>query len=312
MKRYNSTICLLLLFCAISFAQEVKPKAHQFDPPWQPTDLAGTHFTIYGIDNMPDFHGDINNPDLVIFFAGNQYMVVPELLEAFKNEHPEYSKVFAETIPPGIEAKQIASGGLIVGNLRITLQPDIVTAGKQAITLKATQGWFTDTCSYAKNKLALMVYKGNPKHIASLKDLSKDTIKIAMPNPEWEGIAKRIIKAYQNAGGDELATAVMKTKLKEGTTLLTTIHHRETPLMIMNGMADVGPVWFSEAYYHSMLTNHPISMITIPDNENVYTTYAAGLMKKTTHKEAAKAFMQFLVSKKAQDIYRKYGFKTIH
>jgi molybdate transport system substrate-binding protein len=31
----------------------------------------GNKFTVPGIDIVPDLHGDIINPDLVVFFAGN-------------------------------------------------------------------------------------------------------------------------------------------------------------------------------------------------------------------------------------------------
>lgn len=309
----RKTIIASLVFLIVSIttkAQDFKSNEHQFDPPWQQTSLNGKNFTIYGIDNMPDFHGDVNDPDLVIFFAGNQYMVVPELLDAFKKKYPKYTKVFAETIPPGIEVEQIQNGKLLVGNMRITLSPDVITAGKASITEKNNQGWFVNTKAYAKNKLAIMVYKGNPKKISTLKDLGKENITVAMPNPNWEGIGKRIVLAYKNVGKDSLSNLIMDKKVNVKTTLLTTIHHRETPLFIMNKRVDAGPVWYSEAYYHSNLTNHPIDMVEIPDKYNVDATYMAGELKNAPHKKAAKKFMKFLGSKEAHELYKKYGFSS--
>jgi ABC-type sulfate transport system substrate-binding protein len=46
--------------------------------------------------------------------------------------------------------------------------------------------------------------KGNPKHIHNLNDLGKPGVRVSMPNPDWERIAKRIEEAYSKAGGDAL------------------------------------------------------------------------------------------------------------
>lgn len=238
-------------------------------------------------------------------------MAVPELLEAFKEANPKYKRVFAETIPPGIEESQVESGVLVVGNMRIDLKPDVITAGKGSIEERNKKGMFTKTVPYAKNKLAIMVQKGNPKNIKDLNDLGRPDVLVAMPNPEWEGIGNRIIKAYQNTAGEELSKTIMTDKVGKGTTYLTTIHHRQTPMRIMYGESDAGPVWISEAYYHSELTDHPIDMVELSDDINVEATYVAGQMKNAPHADAAKAFMDFLVSSKAQDIYKKYGFTSV-
>lgn len=301
----------MLFTAGTIYSQNTRDFEHRYDPPWDSSNASGTSFVPYGIDNAPDFHGDVNNPDLVVFFAGNQYMAVPELLDAFKKENPEYQKVFAETIPPGIEDQQIQSGAIVLGSMRIDLKPDVVTAGKGKIEKQDKDGWFTNTNTYAKNKLAIMVRKGNPLNIKSLEDLGRADVKVSMPNPSWEGIASRITKAYENVGGETLKNTIMDDKVSKNTTYLTTIHHRQTPLRIMYGQSDAGPVWYSEAYYHSKLTNHPIDMVTIPDAVNVEATYMAGQMKNAPHPKAAKAFMDFLVSPKAQAIYKKYGFITV-
>lgn len=292
-------------------SQNTRDFEYRYDPPWDQLKPEGTEFVGWGIDNAPDFHGHINNPDLVIFFAGNQYMAVPELLDAFKKAHPKFKRVFAETIPPGIEGRQIESGTLVVGNMIIDLKPDVITAGKGRIDDNNKAGMFTRTAPYATNKLAIMVKKGNPKNIKTLNDLGRPDVLVAMPNPEWEGIGRQILKAYENAGGKELEKTIMSDKLSKNTTYLTTIHHRQTPMRIMYDKSDAGPVWISEAYYHSKLTDHPIDMVTIDDAINVEATYVAGRMKNAPHPEAADAFMDFLNSPEAKKIYKKYGFTPV-
>jgi len=129
-----------------------------------------------------------------------------------------------------------------------------------------------------------------------------------MPNPEWEGIGKRIEEAYVKAGGEALRTTIMQSKVKDSTTYLTQIHHRQTPMRILYEMSDAGPVWFTEAYYQKMI-GHPVELIEVPEKENIKAQYFAGQLKSAPHPEAAKDFMDFLISKEANEIYHKYGFE---
>lgn len=297
---------IILLFSiittTITYAQE-----HRFDPPWNTPPASKVMFTVPGVDNVPDLFGDINDPQLVVFFAGNQFMCIDDLLAAFKKQYPQYQRIFAETLPPGILAKQIEGASLTIGNMRITLQPDVYTAGKNRI-LQMTDS-FSDTVAYACNKLAIMVHKGNPKNIRGLKDLGRKDVNISMPNPAWEGIGKRIEEAYIKAGGEQLKKAIMEIKVKDSSTYLTQIHHRQSPMRILYKQSDAAPVWYSETFYQQMI-GHPVEMIAIPDKENIRATYMAGLMKAAPHPQAAKDFMHFLTSETARGIYKKYGFTT--
>lgn len=302
MQKLLLTLTILTTAITGGFAQN-----HDFDPPWNTPPQSPVMFTIPGVDNVPDLFGDINDPQLVVFFAGNQFMCVDDLLAAFKKDYPQYQRIFVETLPPGILAKQIDGGAITIGNMRITLKPDVYTAGKARIDKMLSQ--FTETAPYAYNKLTIMVQKGNPKHIKGLNDLGTDSVRISMPNPEWEGIGKRIEEAYVKAGGEKLRNLIMVKKVKDGSTYLTQIHHRQTPMRILYRQSDAAPVWYTEAYYQQMI-KHPVDLINIPDAENIKATYVAGLMKNAPHQVAAKDFMNFLQSPIAKAVYKKYGFTT--
>ena len=283
----------------------------EVQPPWSTPIYGGTEVTVPGLENVPDIHGDINDPQLVIFFAGNQYMLVNKLMRTFIKAHPQYSHVVAFTLPPGRLITAIERGqGILIGNMRITLKPDILTAGHGSMmALQKKHHWFERTEGYAKNRLAIMVYKGNPKHVTGLKSLADPDLGLGMPNPEWEGIAKHaIIPALKETGGEALVNTVYKEKVAKGTTFLTHIHHRQTPIRIMEHKCDAGVVWYTEAYFHDRMKHHPISTVTIPDKDNKVVEYTAGLMKDAPHPAAAKAFMDFLMSPAGQAIYREYQF----
>jgi molybdate transport system substrate-binding protein len=315
MKRLAHLLALaaLALAPAAVFAQAMpvqKPAppdaAHRFDPPWNAPFQAGEVFTVPGIDNVPDLYGDVVDPQLVVFFGGNQFMVLDDLLREFRKAHPQYQRIFVETLPPGILAKQIVQGGaLVVGNLRISLKPDVYAAGKSRMDM--TPEWFGRTSSYAQNRLAIMVRKGNPKKVLSLRDLGRPEVRVSMPNPAWEGIGKRIEESYEKAGGAALKTAVMTTKVKAGSTFLTQIHHRQSPMRVLYDQSDAAPVWYTEAFYQKML-GHPVENIEIPAKENIMANYVAGTMKAAPHAQAAEDFVAFLNSPAGQAVYQKYGF----
>jgi molybdate transport system substrate-binding protein len=299
-KHFTTWLIVTLLLAGALHAQD-----HRFDPPWNTPPAAGVAFTVPGIDNVPDLYGDIIDPQLVIFFAGNQFMVIDSLINDFKKVYPQYQRVFAETLPPGILAQQILTGSLVLGNLRIDIRPDIYTAGKGRID--QLRDSFSVVKNYAGNTLAIMVQKGNPKKVMKLSDLARKDVQVSMPNPAWEGIGKRIEEAYVKAGGTQLQQSIMKEKVAKGTTYLTKIHHRETPLRILYKQSDAGPVWFTEAYYQQIL-HHPVTTVAIPEKENIKASYWAGILKTAPHSQAAKDFMTFLMGDHGQGIYKYFGF----
>ncbi len=279
----------------------------KLEPPWSAPPSEGKNFTVPGIDNVPDLHGDIINPDLVVFMGGNQFMVLPDLLSAFRQQYPYYRRIFVETLPPGILADQIEQGALIIGNMRIDIKPDVYTAGKNRIEQMQKKGLFERTITYTRNRLAIMVYQGNPSQIRSLQDLGRPEVRVSMPNPLWEGIGKQIIKSYEKAGGGALAEKIMKEKVERGTTFLTHIHHRQTPMRIMQKESDAGPVWYSEAYFQRLIGN-PIEIVEIPEEINQTGTSMAAILKEAPHPKAAADFLAFLKSEKAQSVFKKYRF----
>ena len=264
-------------------------------------------FTVPPVDQVMDLHGNPRDPQLSIFMAGNQYMVMPALLAAFRRAHPEIRNIYYETLPPGVDAQQIAAGALQMGNLVIDTQADVFMSGRRRMHRMHEEGYVASSFAYASNVLAIMVSKGNAKHVESLRDLGRSDVRVSMPNARWEGVEEQIEAAYRKAGGEALVDAILHRKVAAGTTILTSIHHRQTPLFIREGIADAGPVWISEALYQERIGS-PISFVRIPPADNVTASYMASMLRSAPHPRAAQAFLAFLKSPQAQRIFRSYGF----
>jgi ABC-type molybdate transport system substrate-binding protein len=288
-----------------------------FHPPWthnggnNPVKAHGLEFTVPEIDNLPDFHGNPLDAKLNLFVGGNYFFAMAPLVAEFVHQHPEFDgRIYYETIPPGLLVDQIHNGGTItVGNMTWTVHADVYAGGlKRAQQLVEEGRSKGDAVPYATNTLTIMVPKGNPGQVKALSDLARPGLQLVMPNPAYEGIGRQIKSALAKDGGEALVKAVYETKVANGESSLTRIHHRQSPLWLMLGRAQAGVTWQSEAIFQEEAGN-PISHVAIPDANNVTATYAAVALKDAPHPEAARLWVEYLRSPAALKIFMHYGFK---
>ncbi|MBS0365545.1 MAG: substrate-binding domain-containing protein [Proteobacteria bacterium] len=285
-------------------------------PPWQHganNDAVerGLTFTVPDADNLADFHGDPRDPLLALYVGGNYFFAMAPLVKTFEAQHPQYrGRLYWETLPPGLLVQQIKAGGRItVGNMSWTVKPDVYLAGLSAVQRQIDAGLLSGPAlPYVTNTLTIMVPRGNPGHVSGLADLARPGLLLAMPNPEFEGVARQITESLTKAGGESLARTVYDSKVKDGTTRLTRIHHRQTPLWLMQGRAQAGVTWQSEALFQEQV-GHPISHVDIPPQYNTSGVYAAAVVRGAAHETAARLWLDFIRSPEGLAIFERYGFK---
>jgi molybdate transport system substrate-binding protein len=306
----KAALIVSVLFSASMLAQSTPPwsKGHN-----DPARAKGFVFEVPDIDNVPDLHGNPMDAKLVLFIGGNQFFVLPRLIAGFEKLHPELAgHIFYETLPPGVLVKQMANGNTVtLGNLTLDVVPDVYEAGANVLAEMHEKGEVDHVVHYATNDLEIMVSAGNPKHIVGLKDMGRKDLRLAMPNPEYEGVSKQIVASLKKAGGDALAQAVYaSTPSEAGNVFLTQIHHRQTPMRIMRNESDAGVVWASEVRFQQKIGN-PIEGVAIPAAENTTAVYAAGMVKNAPHAAAAAVWLAYLQSEEGQAAYREFGFGPV-
>jgi len=270
-------------------------------------------FPVIPPDRADDLHNleIADSSDLVLFMAGNQFMAMEEIISVFQQEYPEVKRIFYETLPPGLELKQIIAGGAVFRDKILDIYPDIYTSvnEKSMKTLERSYHIKNDEYHlYLHNRLSLMVQEGNPANINSVADMGRDDVRISQPDPENEDIAFHIMDMYRLAGGNSLVHRIMEEKRAEGTTILTTVHHRETPLRISKKTVDIGPVWNTEVI-HARSCGLAFDVVEPGeelDQRNKINYYVCKL-SNAPHQENAQKFLDFITSS-AQQIYKKYGF----
>lgn len=257
---------------------------------------------------------DSYTADLVIYVAGNQYMVMEDLIKDFLKKHKKIKTVYVETIPPGqILKEHILKQGEVKGK-KTAQNPDIYgSVNLEHLSTLKGKDLMDKYVTYSHNRLELMIAQGNPKKIKGVKDLGRDDLVQSHPNPINEGIFKFYGKEMlQDLGLYEKVTGGKECKgcwAVEGKTWFTERHHRETPDRIEKGEADVGIVWTSEVL-EAKREKRKIDGIAIEDpyNKRDKAAYAMGKLKTARNPANADAFLKYIGTKDPQNIYAKYGF----
>ncbi len=258
--------------------------------------------------------GDSYTSDLVMYLAGNQFMVMDELIKDFQRKNPDIKTIYVETIPPGQILKgQILKQGEINGQ-KTAQNPDLYASVNlgHLKTLKG-KGIMNDYMIYTHNKLELMVAKGNPRNIKGPEDLGRDDLVQSHPNPLTEGIFKfygsQMLKdmgLYEKVTNNQMCKGCWAVP---GKTWFTERHHRETPHRIEQGEADVGIVWTTEIK-HAQAEGRAIDGVPIPAPLNMSDKvgYAIGVLSTGRNQANARRYLDYLATQGAQDIYARYGF----
>ncbi len=258
--------------------------------------------------------GDSYTADLVLYLAGNQFMVIDELIKDFMAKHPGIKTVYVETVPPGQILKgQILKQGKINGQ-NTSMTPDVFASVNLGHLKKLkAKGEMSTYEIYTHNKLALMIAAGNPKGIKGPEDLARDDLVKSLPNPVTEGIFKfygsemlRDMGLYEKLTANAMCKSCWAIK---GKTWFTSRHHRDTPTRIEEGKADIGIVWATEII-EAKKRNRGIDGVDIPAplNKGSKVGYAIGVLNTGRNPANGTHYVTYLATDAAQNIYAKYGF----
>jgi len=308
--------------CALPRAAIAQARGAMPWPPELPQDLpsGATRYVSEQSNVVLDLHGSVQDPDLVIFMAGNQYRVFPQLLPAFREwirTQPRHrtanvARIFYATTPPGRLIDAMDSGQLSLGNYWIDVRPDklwpdvFMTGPRQQRRLLKSHyidGWSV----YTRNRgVVLLVRAGNPRGIRGIRDLMRDDVRVAISSPEHEPAS---YESYSNTlraqGGAQFPELVLK---KATTVSPTTVHHRENPQFIHDGLADVAPMYYHFGDYLKSHMPGQFDYVTLPTKGNFRDELAVSLIRNAPHRDAALAWVDFIRSDAAAAVYNKNGF----
>jgi molybdate transport system substrate-binding protein len=159
---------------------------------------------------------------------------------------------------------------------------------------------------FTKNKLSLIVPKGNPARIINLSDLAKPGLKIVMGTKDVPvgDYALQIISKLGNdsAYGPDYKTKVLANVISQE----TNVNYVVTKVAL--GEADVGFAYVSDITED--LTSK-VDKIDIPDEYNVVAQYPMGVLLESKYPVESQEFISRVLSDKGKAVLEKYGFAPV-
>jgi molybdate transport system substrate-binding protein len=159
---------------------------------------------------------------------------------------------------------------------------------------------------FTKNKLSLIVPKGNPAKIVNLSDLAKPGLKIVMGTKDVPvgDYALQILSKLSNdsAYGPDYKTKVLANVISQE----TNVNYVVTKVAL--GEADVGFAYVSDITKN--LTSK-VDKIDIPDEYNVVAQYPMGVLLESKYPVESQEFISRVLSDKGKAVLEKYGFAPV-
>jgi molybdate transport system substrate-binding protein len=94
-----------------------------------------------------------------------------------------------------------------------------------------------------------------------------------------------------------------------GETVLTRIHHRQTPLFLMQHLVETGVTWRPEAIFQKQIGN-PIAQVDIPTAVNTLANYSAAMVAGRPRRGSRPRMARFRrLRRRFQDSSARYSFK---
>jgi sulfate transport system substrate-binding protein len=233
-----------------------------------------------------------------------------KIFAAFQKTAQGRSVTFSESYGASGDQSRAVAAGLPADVVAFSLAPDmtrLVDAGLVAPTWNSDQyqGSITDSV------VALVVRRGNPKHIKTWDDLLKPGVEVVTPNPFTSGSARwNVMAAYaaeSNGGRDDAAGQAYLSRLFTHVVVQDT-SSRNALQTFANGKGDVLISYQSEAIFAQQHAQ-PLDYV-LPDG-NILIENPVAVTTKTRYPEQARAFLDFLHTTTAQRIFADAGYRPV-
>ncbi len=204
---------------------------------------------------------------------------------------------------PGVKVTPTyASSGDLQTQIENGLEADVfMSAANKQMNALADEGLVDNSTNlqFLENKVVLIVPANSSSNISSFDDLKNVKGNIAIGDPESVPAGQYAKEVLNNTG----IWNDVESKLSLGTDVTAVLNQ------VAQGSAECGIVYATDA---KSMPNDVKVICEAPDNAlKTPVIYPVAALKNSTDDNATKAFMDFLQTKEAKDVFVEYGF-TIH
>ena len=226
--------------------------------------------------------------ELNISAAASLKEAMADLETAYTSKNPEVSFVI-----------NYGSSGSLQQQIEQGAPCDLfISAGEKQMTALEEEGLLLDSTNKDLVKNSLVLVTSNDSEISSIDSLNSDAVsKIALGEPSSVPAGK-----YAD---ETLTSLAIKDSLSNKLVFAKDV--KEVLAWTASGNADAGFVYLSDA-----LSSDGVKIVeTISEEYHSPITYPVAIIKDSDDIDAAKAFEDFLFTDEAQEIFEKYGYKSV-
>jgi molybdate transport system substrate-binding protein len=143
---------------------------------------------------------------------------------------------------------------------------------------------------FARNRLEIVVDKGNPKHVKTLKDLAGRGLDVVLC-ADAVPCGKFAQQAFANAG-----VTVEPVSKEDNVKAVVT--------KVSLGEADAGVVYVTDV----KAAGHRLQGVAIPHRDNVVAEYPIAVLRRSTNQATADAWVKFVLSRHGREVLGGHGF----
>jgi sulfate transport system substrate-binding protein len=243
--------------------------------------------------------------------------IIPAFQAKWKEEHDGQSVMFQESYGGSTSQAQAVTNGFPADIVALSLTPDVnVIEDAGLITYDWASG--TDGGMVSTSVVVFDVRPGNPKGIKNYSDLAKSGVQVLTPDPAASGGARwNIVAAYGaaergkvdgvNEGDDAGAQSLLKGIFSNVTVLDKSA--RDSIKNFESGNGDVAITYENEVLT-AQKAGLPDEMVIPASTVLIENPVAVVDKNAEAHcvKDVADAFVEYLHSDEAQEIYKTVGF----
>jgi sulfate/thiosulfate-binding protein len=233
-----------------------------------------------------------------------------KLIAAFQKTDAGKNVTFSQSYGASGDQSRAVASGLKADIVAFSLAPDMTRLVKAKLV---DASWNSDQYKgmITDSVVVLATRKGNPKNIKTWTDLIKPGVSVIVPNPITSGGARwDIMAAYgaiSNKGADKTAGVDYLKSLFKNVSVQDD-SARKSLQTFTNGKGDVLISYENDAIF-AQQNNQPIDFTT-PD-QTILIENPIAVTSDSAHPTEAKAFLAFLHTKQAQEIYADNGYRPI-
>jgi sulfate transport system substrate-binding protein len=253
---------------------------------------------------------DGDGPKLALVAYSTPKEAYAELIPAFQKTTAGKGISFTQSYGASGDQSRAVAAGLPADIVALSLAPDVDKLVEPGIV---DANWAdTPTDGFVTNSVVVLaVRKGNPKGIKTWEDITKDGVEVITPNPFTSGGAKwNLMAAY----GSQIAQGKSPEEgldFLHGVLANTAVQDKSAREALQTFAGGKGDVLL--AYENEAITAQKagIELDYIVPDQTILIQNPAAVTKTSKNADAAKAFVDWLITPEAQKIYASKGYRSV-